>query len=55
MDNEEEVNVAINFIPSLILLLRDFSFGNSKNETSQMKYFDDFLYDEITYLKSTQE
>jgi len=48
------VSTAINLNPSLILLLRDFSLGNKKNEVSQLKYFDDFLFDEITYLKATE-
>jgi len=53
MESEQEVSTAINFYPSLILLLRDFNFRNKKKEVSQLKYFDDFLFDEITDLKAT--
>ncbi|KAL4480974.1 hypothetical protein ABPG72_014442 [Tetrahymena utriculariae] len=55
MENEHEVSTAINFFPSMILTLRDFSFSQLKQQSSQLKYFDDFLFDEITYLKATKE
>ncbi|EAR92177.2 amine-terminal domain guanylate-binding protein (macronuclear) [Tetrahymena thermophila SB210] len=55
MENEHEVSTAINFFPSMILTLRDFSFNQLKQQSSQLKYFDDFLFDEITYLKATKE
>ncbi|KAL4432243.1 hypothetical protein ABPG74_020211 [Tetrahymena malaccensis] len=55
MENEHEVSTTINFFPSMILTLRDFSFNQLKQQSSQLKYFDDFLFDEITYLKATKE